>query len=234
MKEFPFYTAYTQAETFYGVTPSSDDFETIGINAWDKIGNKRVRWYKYVVQPQKDSLGNWYVDLPCNCDIIEAVTAGYEDSQRTSATHLPGELQNGWVEDYVEDRKFNTGMGYIPGKFIKYNREGDRLYLSDKFDKVIITYKGVLLDEEGLPSLNEKELDAIAAFVAYVISNKKALVTKDQLLFQFAQSLKLEWEKKCTQARVPDYLNLNEMDEILNASVSWDRKMYGKSYKPLK
>lgn len=39
---------------------------------------------------------------------------------------------------------------------------------------------------------------------------------------------------KCTQARVPEYINQNEMDQILNASTSWDRKRYGRSFKSVR
>ena len=38
----------------------------------------------------------------------------------------------------------------------------------------------------------------------------------------------------CSQARIPEYLNQNEMDEILNAKSSWDRKSYNKTFKPIK
>ena len=33
-------------------------------------------------------------------------------------------------------------------------------------------------------------------------------------------------------ARVPDYISQNEMNDILDAKYSWDRKVYNKSYKP--
>lgn len=45
-------------------------------------------------------------------------------------------------------------------------------------------------------------------------------------------------EKKAAQytdqARIPDHLSQNEMNEVLDAHTSYDRKVYGKSYKPLK
>ena len=97
-----------------------DEFENIGLIAWDKIGNKDFRWYLYEVVPTKNSLGEWVIELPCNADILEAVTADYEDYQKTSATNLSGNIQSGWVEGYIESRKFNTGFGYISGKYIKY------------------------------------------------------------------------------------------------------------------
>lgn len=233
MKYYSFNTAYTQARELYGLELTPDEFETIGIIAWDKIGNKQFRWYLYEATPI-DISGEYFIDLPCNCDIIEAVTTDYEDYQKTTPTTMAGNNQNGWVEGYVESRKFNTAFGYISGKFIKYTREGNRLHLADKFAKVKVLYKGVIVDEDGLPFLNEKELDAVAAYCAYASDFKQARLTRDQFTFQMSQVSEAKWKNLCTQARVPDYINQNEMDEILNVATSWDRKRFGKSFKPIR
>ena len=82
--------------------------------------------------------------------------------------------------------------------------------------------------------LTEKEIDAIAAFCAYSYDFKQARLTKDQATLQMAQIMEQTWKRLCSAARVPDYINQNEMDEILNVSTSWDRKRFGKSYKPMK
>jgi hypothetical protein len=140
--------------------------------------------------------------------------------------------QNGWMEGYAESRKFNTGSLYMGGKFVKYRQELNRIFISDKFDVLNILYKGFIADEEGLPYLNEKEVDAIATFIAYSDMFKKALMTRDSASLQLSQLLEQQWRQKCTQARVPIYINQNEMDEILNVSTSWDRKRFGKSFKP--
>lgn len=234
MTQFPFNTAYTVARELYGLELNPDEFETLGIIAWDRIGNKQYKLYKYQVEPTQDSLGNWFVDLPCNVDIIEAVTADYEDYQKTSNQMLAGNTQNGWIESYVESRKYNTGSLYPSGKYIKYRREGNTLMLADKFNKVNILYKGFVADEEGLPFINQKESEAIAAFCAYSNDFKVARMTRDQNTFQMSQLMKQMWEKLCSQARIPDYINQNEMDEILNVGASWDRKRFGKSLKPIR
>lgn len=232
--EYSFNTAYSQIRDLYGIELDQNDFENIGIIAWDMIGNKRYRLYKFHGHGTKDNEGRHFVDLPCNCDIIEAVTTNYEDYQKTSNVALPGNIPNGWIESYIESRKFNTGELYAPGKYIKYMRDGNRIFLSDQFYAVHILYKGVLVDEDGLPSLNEKELDAVAAFCAYTDTFKRALVTRDSATLQMAQILEQKWKTKCTQARIADYINQNELDEILNASTSWDRKRYGRSFKPVR
>ena len=234
MKKYSFNTAYTQARELYGLELNSDEFESIGLIAWSKIGNKQYKLYKYQSRPIKSETGEYYVELPCNVDIIESVTTNYEDYQKTSPTMLAGNNQNGWVEGYIESRKYNTGTLYNSGKFIKYREEDNRIYLSDSFEIIYIIYKGIIVDEEGLPELCEKELDAIAAFCIFVDTRKKAILTRDQATWGQVQYLEQNWLRTCTQARVPEYINQNEMDEILNAASSWDRKRYGRSFKPVR
>ena len=234
MKSYPFKTAYTQIRELYGITLFPDEFESLGLIAWDRIGNERYRWYKYQATPEQTEEGAWFVDLPCNISEIEAVTADYEDYQKTTPTTIAGNNQNGWIEGYIETRKYNTSFYYSPGKFIKYTLDGSRMWLADRFNVVNVLYKGVIVDDEGLPELNESEVDAIAAFCAYTDTFKKALVVKDQTTLTFAQILEQKWLKKCTQARIPSSLSQNDMDEILNVSTSWDRKRFGKTFKPIK
>ena len=232
--DYSFHTAYTQARELYGLELNPDEFESIGLTAWGRIGNKKYKLYKYQVVPTENSLGEYYVDLPCNVDCIEAVTTNYEDYQKTTPTTLAGNNQNGWIEGYIETRKYNTGKLYAAGKFVKYRQEDNRIYLSDRFNVVNILYKGYVVDDDGLPILNEKELDAIAGFCAFVNTRKKAIMTKDQGTWNAMLYLEQNWKLLCTQARVPDFINQNEMDEILNVSVSWDRKRFGKSFKPIR
>lgn len=234
MRHYSFNTAYTQARELYGLELDPDVFESMGLIAWDRIGNKDYRLYRYSTTPVEDSLGYWYVELPCNVDIIEAVTTNYEDYQKTTPTTLAGNNQNGWIEGYVESRKYNTGSLYSAGKFIKYREEGNRIMMNDHFEVVNILYKGVIVDDSGLPLLNDKEMDAIAAFCIFADVRKKAIITKDQGSWAQVPYLEQQWLTKCSQARVPDYINQNEMDEILNVTASWDRKRYGKSFKPIR
>lgn len=71
-----FYTAYPLINMLYGVDIDKDTFEDIGLIAWRKIGNKQYRMYNYSSDLEEDSYGKFYIDLPCNCDEIEAVTYG--------------------------------------------------------------------------------------------------------------------------------------------------------------
>ena len=224
-----FYTAMFQANMLYGVTMNPDDFAEIGLNAWNFIGNKNTRLYKYTVNCIKDG----YIELPCNVDIIEAVTAAGEDWNYTSNVSNYGDLNSAVVEGYIEGMKVNKNPLYTSGRYIDYERVGDRLYIKGNPGTVSILYKGVILDEDGLPEISDKEAIAIATYVAYVQKFKEGLITNNAAITNMANLLKADWLKYCDAARV-GYINQNDMNNILDAKTSWNRKIFNKSYKPVK
>ena len=108
---------------------------------------------------------------------------------------------------------------YSSGKLIKY-REGDGiLVFARDFNNIKVVYHGVIVDDEGLPLVTAKEARAIAAYIAYMTLYKKALVNRDATFFQFAQTVKEDWLRKCNAARVPDHLTLNDMNDVLEVRV---------------
>ena len=109
---------------------------------------------------------------------------------------------------------------------------GDRLYFNRDYYKVMVVYHGIIVSEEdGLPMINDREMRAIAAYIAYALYFKEALRTKNKDTMALVQTLKEDWLRKCNAARIVDYLSQNDMDKILDVKSRWDRKQYGKSYK---
>lgn len=96
-----------------------------------------------------------------------------------------------------------------------------------------MVYHGVIVDDEGLPLINDRELKALAAYCAYVDLYKHSLVRKDANAIQLAAVVKADWLKLASAARIPDYVSQNEMDDILDVKVRWDRKSFSKSHKPI-
>ena len=64
------------AQTLYGIDLKEEDYEEIGLVAWGLIGNKRTRTYRY--KACMDACDDNTIQLPCNCDILEAVTTSWE------------------------------------------------------------------------------------------------------------------------------------------------------------
>lgn len=223
-----FHYAMTLMDQLYGVTMQEDSWEELALVAWNLIGNKRYRLYRYTTCP---SGCNNTVELPCNADIIEAVTTSFEDWNNTSNIYPDGDLNSAYTEAYIESKKDFKSPLYASGKFIKYHRVGDTLYFDRPYGAVNILYKGVILDEDGLPELNDKEALAIATYCAYINKFKEGLSTNNTNIANMAAYLKKEWNVQCDQARVTEYLNQNDMDQILDAKSNWNRKIHGKSYK---
>ena len=222
-----FQTALMQANLLYGVEMSFDDFVEIGLNAWNFIGNKPTRLYRYRARVDSDDLS---VQLPCNADIIESVTLDVQDWDYT-----PNEGVSRYnIEADIERQKIDSHPLYSSGKYAKYSRVGDTLYFDKNYGNVNILYKGIVLDDEGLPELSDKEVIAVATYVAYIQKYKQGLVTNNANIIQVANLLKNDWLRYCDAARVPTSISQNDMNEILEVKNSWDRKMYNKSYRPLK
>lgn len=222
---------YTLANQLYGLELEPINFEELALVAWNLIGNKTVRLYRYY---DKVDCIDFSIKLPCNCDIIEAVTYNHEDWNYSTNKTVNGDYNSQFTEQYIESRKLYSDPLYISGKYAKYERVGDRLYFDKDYGQVAILYKGVILDDDGLPQVNDKEALAIATYLAYVTKQKQGWITNNQNLLQEAQYMQQQWLKYCDSARVPSHLSQNDMDEILQAKSSWARKSFNKSYKPIK
>lgn len=225
-----FHYAITLAQTLYDVEGDTEDLEEIGLVAYNFIGNKNTQLHKKLLDVNCE---DGSVQLPCGVDIIESVTyCGMEDWNHTSNIKEYGDVQSLYTESYIESQKAFLDPYYISGKFVKYKRVGDKLYVNRGLSKVIVLYHGEILDSDGLPEINDKEAIAIAEYIAYVIKYKEAIKTNNKYVLQQAQDLRQQWLFHCDAARVPEYVSQNEMDSILDAQSAWGRKMYGKSFKP--
>ena len=223
-----FHYSITLAQMLYDVTGDSDDLEEIGLIAYNFIGNKNTFLQSAIIDVDCNT---GIAQLPCGVDIIEAVTyCGPEDWNYTSNRRRFGESP--FVENYIEDKKAFLDPLYVSGKYVKYKRVGDKLYTNKGAGKINVLYHGILLDEDGLPEINQKEAIAIADYIAYTVKYKEALKTNNANLFKIASDLKQQWLFHCDAARVPEYISQEEMDMILNTQASWGRKVYNKSFKP--
>lgn len=223
-------------DQLYGMEMEDEDLEEIGLIAWELIGNKNVKLYRY-----STCIGNdLSVTLPCNAiaqgqgkSCVELVTSSYEDWAESTNYSDFGDSNTAFVESAIESEKHYQSAYYLPGKILKYEEVGDKLYFTHNYGRINILYKGILADEEGLPELTNKEALAIATYIAYTQKFKEGLITNNAAITNQAIQLEALWRKQCDQARVT-YLNQNDMNNILQVRGSWDRASYNTSYKPIK
>ena len=223
--------ALTLAQTLYDVEGDTDTLIDIGLVAHNFIGNKFTQLHKILLDVNCE---DGSIQLPCDVDIIEAVTyCGIEDWNYTSNSKQYGDLSSLYTESYIESQKAFLDPHYIGGKFVKYKKVGDKLYVNKGLGKVQVLYHSVILDEDGLPAINDKEAIAIAEYIAYVTKYKEAIRTNNQNVLRMAQELKQQWLFHCDAARVPEHISQNEMDQILDALTAASWKTHGRSFKPI-
>ena len=223
--------AISLAQMLYDIDINDmDTLIEIGLVAYGFIGNKNTQLKSEIVNvDQKTGL----VKIPCKADLIEAITdPRVEDWSYTSNVKNFGDWNTLNIEQYIEKSKQSIDPLYISGRFIKYRREGDYIYVNENLQQVCILYHTEELDEEDLPLINDKEAIAIADYIAYTVKYKEALRSNNSAVFQMAQTIKKQWQIHCDAARVPEYVNQNEMNDLLEVMSSSNRKVHGRSYKP--
>ena len=232
MELFDFHYAQVLADQLYGTNIETEDFEELGLLAFDRIGNKRSILHKSCVRVSNNNT----ITLPENCGRIEALTYDFEDANFDSPLHNYGDIDSINIENNIEQTKELTSPQYISGRYVKYTTNGNILYLKDdcKGKVLNLLYYENIVNDDDLPQITYKEALAIATYVAQIQMFKKAIATNNSGLMQMSQLLEKKLAYYIDQARIPDSVSQNEMNEILDTKSSYDRKVYGKSYKPIK
>lgn len=223
-----FHYSLSLLETLYDISIPEEQFEEIALTGWGLIGNKRTKLYRYSVCVDRCSDG---IELPCNADILEAVTTDFEEFNYVTNDTVNGDIHSAWTEAYIESRKAFRDPLYASGKFIKYERVGNKLYFDRPYGRINILYKGLVLDDNGLPEITDKEAMALATYCAYILKFKEGIRTNNSNIIQLAEILRRKWNTQCDQARIDYEMSQNEWDQVLDAKTSWNRKLHGKSLK---
>lgn len=225
-----FHYGLSLLDTLYGINLPEEQYEEIALVGWNLIGNKRAKLYHYSVclDPCQES-----IELPCNCDILEAVTANWEDFQHVDNDSPDQRYSSFETEQYIEHYKHFKEPLYARGKFINYERVGNILYIgkNHRGGYIHILYRGLVLDDNGLPEISDKEALALATYCAWITKYKDGISTNNAQIINLANTLKSQWNVQCDQARCDYEWTQNNYDEILDAKTCWDRKIYNKSLK---
>ena len=172
-----FHYAMSLAQTLYDIEGDMEDMEEVGLIAYNHIGNKNTRLYRATLDV---NCVDGSIELPCNVDIIEAVTYCGEDWNYTSNTKHNGDINSFYTENAIEAQKKFLDPFYVSGKYVDYKQVGNKLYVNKGLGEVNILYHGILVDEDGLPEINDKEAIAIADYIAYTYTYKKAIRTMNR------------------------------------------------------
>lgn len=180
-------SAFSFANTFYGVNLKESDFEEIALNAWELIGTKHTELKEFI-----GNVEDGFLELPCDCVEIEFVSLPIVDADITDTLINGLDTESIAVETFIELRP-NLSTPYYNGeKFVKYKQIGNRLQFDRNYRDVLVKYHGVIMDENELPLINDKEMRAIAAYVAYATIYKEGLMKRDSNIISMANVIKAE------------------------------------------
>lgn len=220
---------YPLITSLYGLEVDTDQFEDVALTGWEKIGNRHTRLYRYTANTE-----NCELKLPCNVDEIESVHIPAADARLTSNKTDFIDYNSIYVEEYIDAWKLSSDPYSEKGRLVKYTEGDNTLYFARDYDNVTVVYKGVIVDEEsGLPMINDREMRAIASFVAWRELLKDGIRRRDKDSLALSRLVEEEWRSNVRAARVKDHLSQNDMNAILDVKYRWDRKQFNKSLQPI-
>lgn len=232
----PFKTAKARLKSRYGITLTEDDFIEKAYYIWREIGNIATipRTYSAVV-PQ-----DLVIYVPKDCEFVQAVTSpSLVDARGNSGTIThnsggrvmemrpsPAMLTNDYeakvsttLKPEGETVNYITGEGYI------------QLTDMDMYGRTVnIVYDAIDRDVEGLPKLNDREVEAIVANLALQqaqIDMFSRIAGSDKIYAM----LKPEADRAMVAAKLPEKISDDAIDRAMDIKVSWDRKTFGNRYK---
>jgi len=232
-------------KSMFNIILQEEDYIEYAYRTWRKIGNIALATH-CIKEPVPDNLE---IELPCNVEFIEAVSTGdvYLNNTDDMVYYFDGTqnirpvVNQYYYPDILADTHMNkvslsrTDMHPI-GQLVPYEILGcnKKILLKSpmKGQNVNIIYRGQILDDDGLPCLSPKETEAIAYYVAYIITQKNAFM-KDPGAMQMLPMIKQEAEVRMAAAKIPEYVNQNFWEQVLSAKVRMDRKVFYNSYKTM-
>lgn len=226
-----------------GITMTDEDFIEKAYRGYRKIGNIATATYKY-----KGKVENQKIKLPCNIEFMESLSTGDIILDSVNDIIFVSENPGGPItnEYYYPDlisfenvNKINLSRTNLhpTGQFVPYEICGknEHLLVNEKLEgeELLVIYRGQVLDEDGLPSLTAKEVEALAYYVAYLDIQKRIFMKEPGMADMFA-IIKPEYIRTMTAAKIPEYVSQNFWNELLSANTRFDRKTFGNSYKLLR
>jgi len=229
IRHLPFLNSFARAQKRYGLDMSKDDFVEEAYNVWREIGNQAPVLNRFFTKVPEDFI----IELPPDCEFIEGVII-INEPQIYRTADSQGVKEYNKPATYVEaatphlNQSLNTSYN---GKSVNYELAGkDAIHITSPdalYRDLMVVYKSILVDEDGLPLLNDKEVAAIAAEVTRRDVMRKAF-SGIQGMPQALQFITQEADRLMAAAKVDEYINDDALDKMLDAKVTFDRKVYGR------
>jgi len=238
-RHLPFLTAMAKAQQRYAIDMKTDEFIEMAYDVWRSIGNIATKATRYFTKVPDDMM----IELPANTEFIESVTSVDQkavvttfDSGGEKERHVPAMA----VRSNIPDK--NQSITTSPGSTINYLLvDNNTIQITSPEminEDIMIVYRTIDTDDDGLPILNDKEVAAIAAEVARRWFVKQMFLdvgpTANNRIVTMLQMVTSEADRLMAAAKIDETITDDAIDKMLDIKTNWDRKQYGRRFDLIK
>lgn len=233
----PFKTPLAVLNSRFGITMNEEDYLELAYPIYKSIGSLGATSKIVSATILEDNT----VKLPEDYVYLKSVVLPFKGIESRSDGRDVKYSGKGKVIDSVSDlghpdsnRNYIESGDHVDGYPLAYEFQSKytiKIVSTKAANKsVMIVYGTYLLDDEGLPFLTDKEIEALLYTIALQYTEKQVF-KKIPGAIEMLQYLSPLSMRALAAARIPEALTENEIDAILEVKSSWDRKTYGKRYK---
>ena len=219
-RHLPFLSSKITASKLYALDMKEDDFIEMAYEVWRDIGNIATSIHRYFTQVPDDFI----IELPMQMEFIDSVTVADSNLNLGSNDETIGSDLNQSITS-----SFGRSVNYTT-----LNNNSIQITSPEaKNISVMIVYRAIDVDEDGLPLLNDKESAAIAAEVTKRESVRKGFLGvgfKDKISSTMLQYIMTESTRLMTAAKINENMSNDDIDKMLDIQSSWDRKVFGSRF----
>lgn len=232
-RHLPFMTASARLNDRFHITYNDDVFIEKAYDIWRSIGNIAQELKEATVLVSSDLV----VTLPQDCEFIRSLTTmDFQDNRNFDGSYGDYSYSpKGRGPEVRPDESMvsveanvRTSIANVPGERISYETYPGYLKIKSLFmagQSATLIYNTVCKDEDGLPLLNDLELEAIVLNLA-LREAEMGLFRKDPGADKIVMYLSPLAEKALCAAKADEKISDDALDAMLDVKTSWNRKVH--------
>ena len=243
-RHLPFMTASARLNDRFGISYDDDTFIERAYYIWREIGNIAVELKSALLTVSMDLV----VTLPQDCEFIRSLTTSdfqddlhgggsFGDYKYTPKGRMPAVKPDPTTTSVEANIKASGAM--VSGESISYKTYDGYLKLESPImagRHAQLVYNAVVKGEDGLPLLNDIEVEAIAVTLALREAEKDLFRSGAGFSARTGQAapmvtyLKAESDRLMASAKTPEKISDDGLDKLLDVKTSFGRKVFGKRF----
>jgi hypothetical protein len=243
-RHLPFMTASTRLNDRFGISYDDDTFIERAYFIWREIGNIAVDLKVANITIGMDLI----VTLPQDCEFVRSLTTtdfkddrsgggSFGDYKYTPKGRMPGVKPDPATTSVEANVRASDSM--VAGESISYKTYDGYLKLESPVMAgryAALVYNSIVTGEDGLPLLNDIEVEAIAVTLALREAEKElfrsgaGFNTRTGQAAPLVTYLKAESDRLMVAAKAPEKLSDDGLDKMLDVQTSFGRKVFGKRF----